>query len=89
MFEIASGVDLRVEGETFVSTEAICAVPAAVSDGVEKSAGMGESVCTLEFEWEISGSGARELTTIAGGFSLLPESVELLAFAAKLRQRLN
>jgi hypothetical protein len=45
LFEIGSGGELRVEDETLVSTEAICAVPAAVSDEVEKSAGMGESVC--------------------------------------------
>jgi hypothetical protein len=45
VFEVGSGGDLTVEGETLVSTEAICAVPAAVSDEVEKSAGMGESVC--------------------------------------------
>ena len=70
MFEFGSGGDLRVEGETLVSTEAICAVPAAVSDGVEKSVCIGESVCTLEFEWEISGSVSRELTTTAGGFSV-------------------
>ncbi len=47
--EIGSGGDLRVEGKALVSTEAICAVP-AVSDEFEKSVGMGESVCKLEFE---------------------------------------
>ena len=49
VFEVGSGGDLTVEGETLVSTEAICAVPAAVSDEFEKKTGMGESVCTLEF----------------------------------------
>ena len=49
VLEIGSGGDVRVEGEALVSTEAICAVP-AVSDGFNKSAGMGESVCKLEFE---------------------------------------
>jgi hypothetical protein len=49
VFEIGSGGDLRVEGEALVSTEAICAVP-AVSDGFDKSVGMAESVCKLEFE---------------------------------------
>jgi hypothetical protein len=50
VFEIGSGGELRVEGKALVSTEAICAVPAAVSDEFEKSVGMAESVCKLEFE---------------------------------------
>ena len=50
VFEIGAGGELKVEGEALVSTEAICAVPAAVSDEFEKSVGRVESVCQLEFE---------------------------------------